>query len=101
MTSLPSIVSTALLSLVSANLLMVHSILSSMYAIDKDVKYPKWTSEGTTCHQTLPGHRAIYHNPLAMTFEPIPYPLNSPPFEEIPLKFIDKNVEQDHVKDLS
>ena len=47
------------------------------------------------------GHRAIDHNPVATTFQPIPYPLNSPPFISISLLFKDKDVVGDHIKDLA
>ena len=85
MVSLPSVVSTAPLSLVlSADLLRVHTA----YVIDKDAEEHQ-SQDGplgdTTRHQPAPRYRAIDNSPLAMTIQPIPYPPNSPAFKSISL----------------
>ena len=49
---------------------------------------------------TPPGHRATDHNPLAVTFQPIPYP-PSPPFKCILPQFRDKDMMWDHIKGLA
>jgi len=48
-----------------------------------------------TCDRPPPGRRAIDHNLLAVTFQPISYAPNSPPFELISLQFGVKNVVWD------
>ncbi|KAK4810863.1 hypothetical protein QYF61_008835 [Mycteria americana] len=80
MTSRPSGVSTAPLSLVSsANLLRVHSISLSM-SLMKILN-----STGPT----------VDRYPLDATIQPIPYPLNSPPIKSISLQFREKDVAGD------
>ncbi|KAK4826465.1 hypothetical protein QYF61_009192, partial [Mycteria americana] len=82
MTSHPSGMSTAPLSLVSsANLLKVHLISLSM-SLMKILN-----STGPTVD--------LY--PLDETIQPIPYPLNSPPIKSIFLQFREKDVVGDHV----
>ena len=56
---------------------------------------------GCKCNQPPPGLRAIDHSPLAVTFQSIPYPSNSPPFKSIPFQFRHKDAVGDHVKGLA
>jgi len=101
MASLPSNVSTATLSLVSlTNLLKVHSSSS----LDEDVEEHQSQDRplaDTAHHQLPPGHSAIQHNPLSTAFQPIPYPLNTPPLKSISHQFGDKDVLGDHAKGLA
>jgi len=93
----PSALSSAPLSSVSsADLLRVHSIPSSISLIKKSQDRPQWD---TIHHQPPPGHRTIDHNPLAVTFQPIPYSPNSPPLKSMSLQFRDK--VRDHDKGLA
>jgi len=88
--SLHSILSTAPLSLLSStDSLRVQSIPLPMSLM----KMLKNTGPlgGTTRHWPPPGHKAIDCSPLAVTFHPILYPLNSPPFTSIFLQFRGKN----------
>jgi len=99
MVSLPSIVSTAPLNLVSSvNLLRVH------YVFNTDVE-EHWCQDGplgkTTHDQPPPGHRATDNNSLAATIQSTPYPPNSLPFKTIPLQFRGKDVACDHVEGLA
>ena len=52
----------------------------------------------TACDQPPPWHKTICHNPLAVSSQPIPTPLNSPSFQSIPLYFREQDVLRDHVK---
>ena len=74
-----------------------------IYVIDKAKEH--WYQDrppgDTTRYQPPPGYRAIDHNPLTVTFSPIPYPLNSPPFKSISLQFKVKDVAGNHTKDLA
>ncbi|KAK4815602.1 hypothetical protein QYF61_004817 [Mycteria americana] len=87
MASLPSRVSTTPLSLVSsANLLRVHSIpLSVSVTKCGPLRDP-------THHWSPPGHRAVDHNSLSATIQPIPYPPSSPSVKSMSLNFRDKDV---------
>jgi len=75
-----------------------------IYVIDKDIKGYQ-SQDGllghTTHHQPPPGHRAIDHNLLDVTIQPIPCPLNSPPFKPISLQFREKDMVWNHVKGLA
>jgi len=62
---------------------------------------PGW-NPGHSSHDWPPsGHRVINHNPLAVTIQPILYPMSSPAFKSISLQFRDKEVMWDHVKGLA
>lgn len=54
----------------------------------------------TTQHLSMPGDRALSHNSLALSFQPIPYPLSSRPFKSACLQFRDGDVMRDCVADL-
>jgi len=75
-----------------------------IYVIDQDVK-EYWTQDrplgDTTSYQNSSGHKAIDHNPLTVTIQPIPYPPNSPPVKSTFLQFSDKDVVRDHIKSLA
>lgn len=83
MASHPS-VATALLSLVS----------SAEAAVDLTVPLVKIrvhqsqdrALRESTCHQPPPEHKAINHNFLAVSIQPIPYPPDIPPFEFMSLQ---------------
>jgi len=57
--------------------------------------------KGTSPKTFMTGRRAIDHNLLAVTIQPILYASNSPPFKSISLELRDKNVVGDHVKGLA
>jgi len=72
-----------------------------MYAIDKEVKehQPQERSLGVTTHHHPPrGHRATDYNTLAVTFQRILYPSNSPLFGFTLLHFRDKDVAWDYIE---
>ena len=73
LTSLHFDVSTVPLSLVStANFLRVHSILSSRSLMDvKEYQSQNRLTGDTTCYWPPCGYRVVFHNPLAVTFQPI------------------------------
>ena len=52
-------------------------------------------------YQPPPGHGAVDQNHLAATFQPIPYPLNNPPFKSKSVQFTDKDMGGDHVRSLA
>ena len=63
---------------------------------------PKMDSWGTLLVTGLHLNiRAIDHNPLAATFQPIPYPSNTPSFKHVSLQFREKNVVGNNVRDLA
>ena len=102
MVSLPSAVSTVPLGVISK--LAEGTLSLIIYVIDKDVRECTFqvASLMDTAHHWPPsGHRAISHKPLALTFEPIPYPPNSLPFKSISFQFRNKDVVGDHVKGLA
>ena len=53
----------------------------------------------TACDRPPPWHRTTDHNPLAATSQPVLNPPTSPSFRYMPLKFREKDVVRDHVKD--
>jgi len=55
----------------------------------------------TTCHQSSSEHQAVDHYPLAVTIQPIPHPLDSPPIKSMSLQFGEKDVVGDCVKGLT
>ena len=75
-----------------------------IYVLDKDVK-EHWSQDkhlGVTAHYQPPlGHKVIDYSPLAVTFQPILYPPNSPPFKFVSLQFRDKGEVGDRIKDLA
>ena len=85
--SLPSILSTAPLSLVSA----ANPTPLPLIKMLKD----HWSQDGclgNTTHDWPPlGHRAIDTNPPAVTIQPILYPTNSTPFKSSSLQFKDND----------
>ncbi|KAJ7428245.1 hypothetical protein BTVI_01097 [Pitangus sulphuratus] len=86
----------------SANLLRVHSI--SVCVIEKDIEeYQSQdrTLRDTTHHQPPPGHRAIDHNSLVVSIQPVPYLSNSPSIKSMSLQFGDKDIMWDCIKGLT
>lgn len=71
--------------------------------IDGNIEeHPSWATalRGTTCHQRPPGHGALDHSSLAMSIQPIPYPLGAPPFKSMSLQFGDPGCHWDCVTGL-
>jgi len=100
MVSFHSVVSMATLSLVSsANFLSALNPI--VYVTDEDVEEYQ-SQDGpladTTCDWPSPRHQAANQNSLAMTFQPVSYPPNSPSFAPIFLKCMEENVLIDSTK---
>jgi len=76
----------------------------TVYVIDKDIKQ-YWSQDrplrDTIHHWPLPGHGAIGHHSLGVTFKPISCPLNGPPIKSISIQFGDQDVMLGHVKSLA
>ena len=99
----PSITCTVPLNLVPpTNFLRVHLIPSSMSLTKALIStVPRQIPDGHHLSPVLTWHRVTDHNPLAATFQLIPYPTNSLTFQVISLQFTDKDVVQNHVKSLA
>ncbi|KAK4823457.1 hypothetical protein QYF61_002293 [Mycteria americana] len=73
----------------------------TVHVTDKDVKQ-HWSQyqplRNATCHWSPLGHRAVDHNSLSATIQPIPYPPSGPSIRSISLQFRDKDVMRDSVK---
>ncbi|KAK4808881.1 hypothetical protein QYF61_007996 [Mycteria americana] len=73
----------------------------TVHVTAKDVKQCQSQHQplrNAACHCSPPGHRAIDHNSLSATIQPIPYPPSGPSVKSTSLQFRDKDVVRDSIK---
>ncbi|KAK4826741.1 hypothetical protein QYF61_010994 [Mycteria americana] len=75
----------------TTQLRVIHRLAEG--ALNPTVHVPnKIPLRDTTHHWSPPGHRAVDHNSLSVTIQPIPYPPSGPPIKSMSLHFREKDV---------